>query len=422
MWKRHPLIRFAIALSVAALLVTALFLTGLLDPNLWADAQARPHQLTGTLQNLKPATYARPGRFELVGADSSSQSFEINGYISTNALHAGQQVEVSFSPHLKHVYAVQILSEDDNVFEQDRFEQGALFQPFQTPAVVALLLVSLLLLGAASFALLALTDWLIKPRQLLGAVQTRLEQSEFNAGRGIVVRPLLPNRKSQRFWLNQHHFLQTDGAEFVQVAHTPLFNYVKRVQVVAAAELPLSLRNVQPTSLPTQPALLHYLSRWQFAFFLYADLAGAIVLFCVPLIVVIAVLPIWFEPPTSHYRLYGILLPSIAMLALIMAVFLIKNFWHKWRDVRRPKKLTEGPVLSKWRVNGVSNENRRQIVVADGGLAGGSEAVHKFDISAQIFDELAIGDVVKIEHTPHLRFILRLEIIGHQELMLGNPL
>ena len=112
----------------------------------------------------------------------------------------------------------------------------------------------------------------------------------------------------------------------------------------------------------------------------------------------------------------------MAMLALIIAVFLIKSFWLKWRDVHRPKKLTEGPVLSKWRVNGVSNENRRQIVVADGGLTGGSEAVHKFDISAQIFDELTVGDVVKIEHTPRLRFILRLEITGHQELMPGNPL
>jgi len=416
MWKRHPLIRFAIALSVAVLIVATLFLTGLLDPRLWVDAQAKPHQLSGTLQNLKPATYARPGRFELVGADFRLQSFEINGYISTNALHEGQQIEVSFSPNLKHVYAVQILSEDNVVFEQDKFEPGAPFQPFQTSAVVALFLMSLLLLGVASYALLALTDWLIKPRQLLGAVQARLEQNEFNVGRGLVVRPLLPNRKSQRFWLNQSHFLQTAGAEFVQVAHTPLFNYVKQVQVVAATNLPLSLRSSQPSGPFTQSALLHYLSRWQFAFFLYADLVGAIVLFCVPVIVVIAVLPLWFEPPTSHYRLYGILLPSMAMLALVMAVFLFINFGRKWRDVQRPKKLTEGPVLSKWRVNGVSNENRRQIVVADGGLAGGSEAVHKFDISVQIFDELTVGDVVKIEHTPRLRFILRLEITGHQDL------
>ena len=279
MWKRHPLIRFAIASSLSALILAVLFLTGLLDSRLWADAQAKPRQLIGTLQNLKPATYAKPGRFELIGADSSSQSFEINGYISTNALREGQQIEVSFSPNLKHVYAVQILSEDNVVFEQDKFEQGALFQPFQTPEMVALLLMSLLWLGVTFYALLTLTDWLIKPQHLLGAVQTRLERSEFNLERGIVVRPLLPNLKNQRFWLNQSHFLQIANSEFVEIAHTPLFNYVTQVRVVAAADLPLLLPNIQATNLPSQPALLHYLSRWQFAFFLYAELAGAIFFF-----------------------------------------------------------------------------------------------------------------------------------------------
>jgi len=94
----------------------------------------------------------------------------------------------------------------------------------------------------------------------------------------------------------------------------------------------------------------------------------------------------------------------------------MSSFLRKLGDLRAPKKLTIGPVLSKWRVTGVTNDMRRQIVVADGGLQAGGEGVRKFDINSFLYDEIRVGDIVEIEHSPRLRYIFRLEVTGHQEL------
>jgi len=61
-------------------------------------------------------------------------------------------------------------------------------------------------------------------------------------------------------------------------------------------------------------------------------------------------------------------------------------------------------------------ENRDSAIEADGGLAAGEQAVRKFDLSPALFDQLRVGDIVEIEHTPRLRYICRLEVKGHQEL------
>jgi hypothetical protein len=115
------------------------------------------------------------------------------------------------------------------------------------------------------------------------------------------------------------------------------------------------------------------------------------------------------------------LLLVITMLSLTMASYLFLRFRRKQQDIKGPKRLTVGPVLSKWRVTGTSNDNRRLIVVADGGLSAGEQGVRKFDLSPALYDRLQVGDIVEIEHTPRLRFICRLEVKGHQELTGSYP-
>lgn len=425
MWKRHPLTRFSVAMVVGVAVAVAVILLGLLDPKFWADTKAAPGQVEGVVSSdIRPSTaYVNQGHFEVISNTQSFQ-FDVNAYI-IRQLVPQEKVRVTYSPNLLHVYSVDLLNTETTgkTLVQDNFEPNALFQSFQAPGVYILIFALVVFLGAVAYAGVALFDCLARPVQTAGTITARLEQADFNAGFGLIVRPFKPRTRSRRFYLAQPDFLKTDGAEFVEISHTPVFHYVKKLRLLAAHELPADLQAGEvPASFSSSKAiLLHYLSKWQFVFFLYSDLVGALILLVVPLVVIVTTLPTLLEPG-NRYGLYGrILLPfALALLALIMSVFLALNFWRKWRDLQRPKQLTEGPVLSKWRVNGVSNENRRQIVVAAGGLDAGSDAVHKFDISAHIYDELHVGDVVKIVHTPRLRFILRLEVTGHQELAHKN--
>lgn len=421
MWKRHPLIRFAIAIALAVLIVVAVLAMGLLDSRLWADAKAAPLQIQGVITKITPPSSVDDNQLGFDVSDGSQiVHFEASPYLVAR-LDSNEKVKIDYSPNLHHIYWLQALTADGKngqFYGLDDFNPNLPFQTFQIVPFLTLLIAFAIAAIALGYGIASLLDWLMKPRLTKGTVLVRVEQADFNAGFAMLVRPFDDKKRSYRFVLTQEDFLKADSSEFVEVQHTPIFRFVRAVRPLALDEVPSLEMETERSRLPNEAALLHSLSRWQYLRFVYTDLIATLALFGFPLIVVISCWSTWFEPVGRYGELYQrVLLPMLALMSLIVGCFVAFNFIRKWRDVRLPARLTEGPVLSKWRVNGVSNENRRQIVVADGGLEAGGAAVRKFDIPVNIFDELQVGDIVKIAHTPNLRYILRLEVTGHQELV-----
>jgi hypothetical protein len=423
MWKRHPLTHSALALFIIIVALTGIGITGAFDASFWEDTHATPRLAQGTIEHLRAATYSTSGHFDLVSSQCNC-TFEAN-ILVTRGLNEGQKVEVSYSPNLLHLYQVQILEDKITpslILTQDFFAPGALFQSFQTINLFVFLFLLIIAITSSIYAILALLDWFLNPKNSSGIVIVRPELAEYEStsmGSGLIVRPFGDKRKSLHFYVSQANLRKIEAAQLVAVTHTPIFNYVKQIRTIQPIEVPLDFYPLDPAELERYARPLHNLSRWQLLLFVGSDLAGGIALLSLPLAIAAVTFSHWTdEAVTSHYQL--VLLPSVGTVMLCLSGFMLLNFLRKWQDMRRPKKLTEGPVLSKWRINGESNENRRQIVVADGGLDNDSAAVRKFDISAQIFDELKVGDVVKIEHTPRFRFILCLEVVGYQELIAGQ--
>jgi hypothetical protein len=417
MWKKHPIAHFIFGFALAIFLGLTLLMAIPFSYDFWADSQSAPVTTEGRLVN-RHTSQLRNGTasFELRTEAGLLRRFEVIPRV-VEAIPPGAWLKVLHSPRTYHVYAVQL--SNGNLI-QDRFDSQALFQSWQAPAVWLVGVIALSCLGVLTYSLVALLDWLIPTRRVKGALVARVEQADNSAaGYALVLRANHRRkgylfRETCRLQVDQQNFLATDQADYVEVDYTPVFKYVRRLQVLIAEDFP---PGEAPPLEEGGASRIRYRPGWQFKTFLYADCISALLLLGFAGFILLMWLPTWFEPNGEPQLYERYVLPTLGIVALLFSSFLGGNFLRKLRDLRAPKRLTVGPVLSKWRVTGVTNDTRRQIVVANGGLQAGSEGVRKFDVNGELFDELKVGDIVEIEHSPRLRYIFRLEVTGHQEVL-----
>ncbi len=412
------MIGLGIALAAVGTILAAL----VYGADFWEDGRRAPAQLEGQVQLLsRPTASVIAGRFRLITTQGQTTDFELKNSLLNGLNRALRNVTppptitVTFSPHLHNVYTVQVDGQLPLV--QDAYEPGQPLQAWQR--VPAYMLAALGLFGvlALLYAALTLVDWFWPVQTLLGLLVARIERTESSSdGFSVIVRPWQANRagKQMQFDLGQTDFLATDGADYLEVNYTRFLRYVRRVRSLTLDELPLSAQAVL-RGISGEAIRLSYAPGWRLRAFLYTDGLLALGLLSVTVAVGLLYLPFWdnaFQVEPVHYMLLVLLM----ILSFSASVYLLGRFRRKLQDVTGPKRIINGPVLSKWRVTGTSNDNRRLIVVADGGLAAGEAGIRKFDLSPTLFDQLQVGDIVEIEHTPRLRFICRLEVKGHQEL------
>ncbi len=426
MWRKHPVSRITLGFGLAV--AAALTIGGALwwGSDFWEDGQRPPLQVQGIVTDISTqSANAIPGRFKLVADDGISQIFELrnsslkrlNTILAT--LGRNQPVTVIFSPRLHNIYQLEVAGRR---LVQDDWEPDQPFQAWQRIAAYILFSIGALGLGGFLYMLAALADLLWPPLLASGTLVARIERAEARSdGFSILVRPWNNSRpgKQLRFELSEADFFKTDGADFVAVTATRWFHYVTAIQPLTVEDLPVADRH-RRSDQPVSELLLNYRPGWRIRVYLYSDGLFALLLLVVSLAIVAGLLPVEVVSPPRAEQPQWLALPLLAILALIMAIYLLLRFKRKFQDVRDRRRVTAGPVLSKWRVTGTSNDNRRLIVVADGGLAGGEQNVRKFDLSPALYDQLQVGDLVEIEHTPRLRFICRLEVKGHQELLQPN--
>lgn len=424
MWRKHPIARLIMGLAVVLVVSITLGAAVFFWSDFWQDGREAPLQIEGTVKsiNLHPPS-TMPGHFKLVTDSGESYDFDLksgllrqmNYYLQSGGIDH-TQVAVTFSPHMHNVYSVKVAGVT-NPLVQDTYKPGQAFQDWQNLPLY--LMSGILLIGIAAliYTGLALADWLWPLQRLQGALVARIERAEARSeGFSIVVRPwnnIRPGKQSQ-FELDQTNFLATDGVDFIEVTYTRFFHFVRHLRPLSLEELPSSARDAL-VGLSAEGLRLSYFPGWRLRVFLYADGIFSLGLFGVAGIILLNYLPEWSNPQQIEPPQW-LLFPLIAMLAIVGGIYLLLRFTRKMQDIKAPKRVTTGPVLSKWRVTGTSNDNRRLIVVADGGLAAGEQGVRKFDLSPALFDQLRVGDIVEIEHTPRLRYICRLEVKGHQEL------
>ncbi len=423
MWKKHPLTRFLFGTSLALIFSLGLLLAVMIGADYWAEGKTQPIEISGKIINKSPKAQMPngSGSFDLETTDPPLiySRLEVEPRVF-RLLSNELEVVVSLSPVSHHVYGIK--SANGEIIKRNEWDAGELYQDYQAAVYWSLVGVGVTTALAFIYGMLGLVDWLIKPRLVRGVIVSRIEQADFSAaGYGMLLRqaPLSGNRKSRRFQLNEADFLATDGADYAEVKFTPIFRYVRRVRTLTAADFP-------PAEVPSleggdgQTVRLRYLTPWRRKLLVFSDGIVAFCLFTLTLFFLANSLPGWLEYGMSgtvaSLSTERYLFPALAIFCFSLGLLFGANFLRKLRDLRAPKKLTIGPVLSKWRVNGGTNDTRRQIVVADGGLQGGSDSIRKFDISNFLFEELRVGDIVEIEHTPRLRYIFRLEVKGHQEL------
>lgn len=407
----------ALVLAALGTLVAALWL----GDDFWEDGRQPPRQVEGTVRLMsRPLQPVATGRFRLTTDAGQVHDFELRSSYLTRLAQlqsergAPLSAVVTFSPLLRNVYSVKA---GEVLIEQDRYEPGQPFQSWQRLPIYILIVAFTAGLSGLLYALLALTDWLWPLQLLQGVLVARIERAETRLeGFSIIVRPWNKRRpgKQAQFELGQANFLATDGVDFIEVAYTRFFRYVRHLRPLSSEELPPQAKAAQ-AGLVGAGLRLSYIPGWRTRLFLYADGVFALALFGLAFVILLGYIPEWLsvqrlEPPQ------WVVMPLLAVLAATLGVYLLLRFRRKLEDLKAPKRITTGPVLSKWRVTGTSNDNRRLIVVADGGIAAGETSIRKFDLSPALFDQLQVGDIVEIEHTPRLRFICRLEVKGHQEL------
>lgn len=387
-----------------------------LGADYWNDGQQAPVETAGTAQVRSRASMATyPALLQLTLPSGQIMNFELNNILArelNSYLRQLQtnQVVIEHSPQFKSVYTIRA---GERQFTNYLFKPGLLYQDWQRTSVYLLLGVGLIGLAGLIFSLLALLDWRLKPRQLLGALISRVERTEGTSGEyRIIVRSSTPGLVFQ-FELNEADFLATDGADFVEIVYAPLFKYVWQLRPVSLSQLPGEL-GVILAGLAGQKNRLSYAPRWRLQTFLYSDIFFAVVLFTLTLGLLLSYTGNWSNLSADFSQ--WSLIPMFVTIFGVIAFYLLLRFRSKWRDMRAPKRLISGPVLSKWRVASNGPSNRHLIVVANGGLQAGEQAVCKFDLHPVVFDQLRVGDIIEIEHTPNLRFICRLEVTGHQEL------
>jgi hypothetical protein len=426
MWRKHPLARLIFGLIVA-LLASGTIAGGLVwGADFWRDGLVPPRQLEGYLQiTSRPAASTLPGRFNLTTSDGQITEFELRSSLilklSQQLQNAGsdQAAVVTFSPTLRNIYTLRL---GNFSLTQDIYEPNFPLQHWQL--IPAFLLFAMLLSGLAAliYSLFALSDLLSASRKICGTLVARIERNDIGSdGFLIQVRPWadLKTGRFAQFELSQEVFLATDGADYVEVTFSRFFHYVLQLRVLQLSDLSFE-QKAQLVSYQAEGSGLSYAPNWRMRTFLYSDAFLGLFFFIIALVIGFYYLPEGFLPPRMDPSQWFLLL-VITMLSLTMASYLFLRFRRKQQDIKGPKRLTVGPVLSKWRVTGTSNDNRRLIVVADGGLSAGEQGIRKFDLSPALYDRLQVGDIVEIEHTPRLRFICRLEVKGHQELTGSYP-
>lgn len=420
MWRKHPLARLIFGLIVALIAFGTVGFGLLWGSDFWKDGNLPPRQLEGIVKIIdRPAASTLPGRFNLTTLDGQSIDFELKATLISRLgqllrITPDQSVLVSFSPNFHNVYDLRL---GTVTLTQDTFEAGLLLQHWQL--IPAILLAGMFLGGLVSlvYVFVALLDWLSKPRRISGNLVARIERSDFRAdGFLIQVRPWTAWKKGRfaQFELSQEGFLETDGADYVEVTYSPIFRYVRQLRVLQPADLS-SEQQAALALFNTEGSGLSYAPNWRMRLFLYSDAVLGMFFLAVACYIALTFLPMAFQSTRMDLSQWFILLVA-TLVSVSIGVYMLLRFRRKQQDVRGPKRVTVGPVLSKWRVTGTSNDNRRLIVVADGGLNAGEQAVRKFDLSPALYDRLRVGDIVEIEHTPRLRFICRLEVKGHQEL------
>jgi hypothetical protein len=419
MWKRHPVIHFVIGLALTLFLGSTLILSIPVAEDFWIDRNTPPVATEGQVINVyAPQLRSATGGFEIRTAQDETFRYDLAPRL-LQEVKRDDRLRVYHSPQAEHVYYFEFVNAPEKKVYQDYFARDALYQQWQMPLVV--LLVGLLVssLGALGYSVLALADWLVPARRVRGTLVARIEQADNSAaGYVLMVRTASQTRKGQhretcRFQVGQTDFLATDQADYLELEYTPIFKYVRRLHLLTAEDF----SSAEMAALQEGgPGRLLYQPGWHFRIFLYADILSALLLFSFATTVFLTRYRLWFEEniETQLYDRY--ILPALAIGAFLVAVYMLSRFLRKLRDLRAPKTRTRGPVLSKWRVTGVTNDLRRQIVVADGGLEAGSAGVRKFEVNGLLFDELKVGDLVEIEHSPRLRYIFRLEVTGHQKL------
>lgn len=420
MWRKHPLARLIFGLIVALVAFGTVSFGLFWGVDFWKDGTLPPRQLEGIVKITDRQTASTlPGRFDLTTPDGQSIEFELKSSLIgrlTQLLRndPAQTAQVSFSPNYHNVYTLRLGGVS---LVQDTFETGFPLQHWQI--IPALLLAGMFLGGLAAllYTLLALYDWLAASRQVSGNLVARIEKSDLRAdGFLIQVRPWADWKKNRfaQFELSEDDFLATDGADYIEVTYSPFFRYVRRLRVLQPADLSPE-QQVALAEFNAEGCGLSYAPSWRMRLFLYSDAMLGLIFFAVALVIAINYLPEALWPPRMEISQWFLLL-IVVLVSMSLGTYMLLRFRRKQMDVRGPKRVTVGPVLSKWRVTGTSNDNRRLIVVADGGLDADPQAVRKFDLSPALYDRLRVGDIVEIEHTPRLRFICRLEVKGHQEL------
>ena len=419
MWRKHPLVRAGLGLGLAVVAALTVGAALLLGRGFWQDGHQAPRRLEGrvTSYSHNSQTGPLPGRFHFVGPANEGLDFELSDPVLDllQAADPATPVRVVFSPNSNNLYSMQVGSQ---IYVQNQYEPNQFFQSWQLSALMFVGLAGLVGLVGLVYSGLNLFDWLWRPATTRGMLVARVEHTELKAESfSLLVSPfgVESSGRQRQFDLDRATFLTTDGADFVVVRHTRLFRYVRGVQPLAAADLPLDLREGLEVDAARQR--LRYVCGWRRWVFLYSDPAVGVLLTALAGLALVACSLFAPDAPQVESARYS-LVATLGLLLLTSAVYVLIRFRRKLLDIKSPRQLSVGPVLSKWRVTGTSQDNRRLIVVADGGLTAGKEGVRRFDISPTLYDQLQVGDIVEIEHTSRLHFICRLEVKGHQELSL----
>ncbi len=421
MWRKHPLIRVGWGLGLGLLALTVFILAFSLWANFWQDGQQSPRLLDGQITSYSHHLQAGPvpGHFHFVGTTGEEHDFDLRDGVFEllQKSEPGSLIPatLNFSPHFYNLYSVQI---GDQLAVLNQYQPGKLFQNWQLPAVLFLILVGLTGLIGLVYAGLSLADWFLPVQTVQGTLVARIERSELSLESfSVLVSPFVSRRSGQQvqFELNRAAFLATDGADFVSVSCTRLFRFVRQIQPIPDAALP---PGVYPRLAP-EHLRLRYNCGWRLWVFLYLDPVLGLLLLFLAILTLVSGSAFSPDPQQLDSARYSMLV-TLGVLFFSAAVFLLLRFRRKLQDIKSPRQLAVGPVLSKWRVTQTSQDNRRLIVMADGGIGAGQEAVRRFDVSPALYDQLQVGDIVEIEHTRRLRFICRLEVKGHQELTVAG--
>ncbi len=422
MRKKHPLTRSIFGGSLAIFIAIGLFLVLTSGEDYWADGKARPVEVKGTVISSSSRVTARTnmGSFDLVVADRGVTYGQLEvEYEIFRILRPAQEVTVKLSPLYHHVYSINIKGIGE--ITQDKWQEGADYQEYQTPVYWGVVGLAIGMLFAFGYCVLGLADWSVRPQIRRGVIVARLESAENGSGGYVILIRFWPRGetyKTLRFVLKEETFKATEGADYAEVWYTPIFRWVKQVRTLAVNDFPAGQ---SPVARNRAAFHLRDLPNWWHRLTAYSDGFAAVGAFTVVALILLKSIPAWldYHNISTSASMERYLMPGFGAILGGLGILFSISFIRKLRDLKSPKKVTTGPVLSKWRVNGDTNSSKRQIVVAAGGLEAGKEGVCKFDISNFLYEELQVGDIVEIEHTPRLRYILRLEVKGHQELAKG---